>query len=283
MIAIGSNGGELRPKPEVIELRDRARAGCTSRCARRSAEFADMGIQVKDVDRGLIDFPAVIDGQDAAALLAGRRAADRASGTRRRTGSPDGGRCERRDASAGRARRRGARPIAPCSAGQDPARRAARRRATRIWHRMPRPGRRSWGRLLGALKMAILAGDGDRGSPQRARRRDRRRRLAGGGLRAGAGARRRSVGCRMSRRCWTRATEFARTGRALAALAAADAPGYAAALGEILDDFEARDQHLYRGRVRRHGGGAGTAGRAARHGRPRRPFALTGRDGRYTA
>ena len=24
-----------------------------------------MGIQVKDVDRGLIDFPAVIDGQDA--------------------------------------------------------------------------------------------------------------------------------------------------------------------------------------------------------------------------
>ena len=38
--------------------------------------------------------------------------------------------------------------------------------------------------------------------------------------------------------------EFARTGRALAAIAAADGRGYAAALREILDDFEAREQHL---------------------------------------
>ena len=37
---------------------------------------------------------------------------------------------------------------------------------------------------------------------------------------------------------------FARTGRALAALAASDAPAYAAALADIVADFEARDQHL---------------------------------------
>jgi hypothetical protein len=37
---------------------------------------------------------------------------------------------------------------------------------------------------------------------------------------------------------------FARTGRALAALAAGDRPGYAAALADIVADFEARDQHL---------------------------------------
>ena len=37
---------------------------------------------------------------------------------------------------------------------------------------------------------------------------------------------------------------FARTGRALQALADGDAAGYQAALGEIMVDFEARDQHL---------------------------------------
>ena len=37
---------------------------------------------------------------------------------------------------------------------------------------------------------------------------------------------------------------FARTGLALAALARGDAGAYAAALGEILADFESRDQHL---------------------------------------
>ena len=37
---------------------------------------------------------------------------------------------------------------------------------------------------------------------------------------------------------------FDRTGRALAALARSDAAAYAAALAEIVADFETRDQHL---------------------------------------
>ena len=37
---------------------------------------------------------------------------------------------------------------------------------------------------------------------------------------------------------------FARTGRALAALATSDSPAYAAALADIVADFEARDRHL---------------------------------------
>jgi hypothetical protein len=37
---------------------------------------------------------------------------------------------------------------------------------------------------------------------------------------------------------------FARTGRALAALAASDSPAYADALAEIVADFEGRDRHL---------------------------------------
>ena len=56
-------------------------------------------------------------------------------------------------------------------------------------------GPRSWGRLIGALKMAILAGDG--------------------------------------------VSEVAAQ-----ALADGDAAGYGAALGEIMADFEAREQHL---------------------------------------
>ncbi len=104
-------------------------------------------------------------------------------------------------------------------------------------------GERSWGRLLGALKMAILAGDGVEPIARRAiaettgadspasayvaalaqvavgEEPDVTPMLAAGGA-------------------------FERTGRALAALAAEDAEGYAEALAEILADFERRDQHL---------------------------------------
>ena len=104
-------------------------------------------------------------------------------------------------------------------------------------------GPASWGRLLGALKMAILAGDGVTD-------------VAGQVLRETAGADSPASG-------YVRALAqvalghtpdvevmlsaggaFDRTGRALAALAAGEGAGYAAALREILDDFEARDQHL---------------------------------------
>ena len=104
-------------------------------------------------------------------------------------------------------------------------------------------GTASWGRLVGALKMALLAGDGadpiahralvevgDADTPASAylralaqvtlgERPDVATMLAGGDA-------------------------FARTGRALAALGDGDGPAYAAALDEIVADFAARDQHL---------------------------------------
>jgi hypothetical protein len=63
VIAIGSNGGNFQ-RSEVIDLRDRLQKLHAS-LRETLAELADMGVQVKDVDRGLIDFPALIDGQDA--------------------------------------------------------------------------------------------------------------------------------------------------------------------------------------------------------------------------
>ena len=104
-------------------------------------------------------------------------------------------------------------------------------------------GPASWGRLLGALKMAVLAGAGERAvaeralgeavdpdSPASAYVRALAQVVVGGApaidamLAAGG--------------------SFARTGRALAALAAGDGPGYAAALDDIVADFAARDAHL---------------------------------------
>ena len=65
VIAIGSNGGNLRRK-EVAELRKEVEQ--SHRDLRGLlAEFSELGVEVKDVDRGLLDFPSVIDGQ--AALL----------------------------------------------------------------------------------------------------------------------------------------------------------------------------------------------------------------------
>jgi hypothetical protein len=104
-------------------------------------------------------------------------------------------------------------------------------------------GPASWGRLVGALKMALLAGDGAGAIARRA--------LAEVGeadtpasayLRALAQVtvgERPDVGTMLAG-----GASFARTGRALAALADGDGPAYAAALGEIVADFEGRDQHL---------------------------------------
>ena len=105
-------------------------------------------------------------------------------------------------------------------------------------------GPRSWGRLVGGLKMAILAGDGVEpisrealaetagvtGSPAAAYAR------ALAAVATGASP---DVGDMLAAR-----DAFERTGRALAALALGDRPAYAAALAEIIDDFASRDAHL---------------------------------------
>ncbi|MGN6380916.1 MAG: DUF2203 domain-containing protein [Gaiellales bacterium] len=62
VIAIGSNGGNLR-KAEVQELRGQLEQSHRELRA-LLAELNELGVEVKDADRGLIDFPAVMDGQD---------------------------------------------------------------------------------------------------------------------------------------------------------------------------------------------------------------------------
>jgi len=104
-------------------------------------------------------------------------------------------------------------------------------------------GPQSWGRLIGALKMAVLGGDGaDRVAAQA---------LAETAHAAGPSAAyaRALASVIAGRRPDTSAMEhagdaFTRTGRALEALAAGDAAAYRAALDDIVDDFAARDQHL---------------------------------------
>jgi hypothetical protein len=63
VIAIGSNGGDLRRK-EVAALREALESAHAS-LRELLAELDELGIQVKDVDRGLLDFPSEVDGQDA--------------------------------------------------------------------------------------------------------------------------------------------------------------------------------------------------------------------------
>jgi hypothetical protein len=63
VIAIGSNGGNME-RPEVRELRETVEAS-HAELNEIVARFTALGVQVKDMDRGLIDFPAEVDGQDA--------------------------------------------------------------------------------------------------------------------------------------------------------------------------------------------------------------------------
>ena len=63
VIAIGSNGGNME-RPEVRELRETVEAS-HAELNKIIARFTAEGVHVKDMDAGLIDFPAEVDGQDA--------------------------------------------------------------------------------------------------------------------------------------------------------------------------------------------------------------------------
>ncbi len=104
-------------------------------------------------------------------------------------------------------------------------------------------GPTSWGRLLGALKLAILAGDGVEAIAERALAETTAADSpASGYVRALAQV---ASGVSPDVSLMVAAGGvFERTGRALAGLGEHDAVAYAAALGEIVADFEARSEHL---------------------------------------
>ena len=104
-------------------------------------------------------------------------------------------------------------------------------------------GPQSWGRLIGALKMAVLAGDGAKRVATEAM--DETVGVDG----PSAGYARALAAVILSDEPDTSAMDaagdaFARTGRALQALAGGDAAAYRIALDEIVEDFAGRDQHL---------------------------------------
>jgi hypothetical protein len=63
VITVGSNGGGLAAE-EANEMRERLEEG-HDELSGLLQEIADLDVQVKDPDSGLIDFPAEIDGQPA--------------------------------------------------------------------------------------------------------------------------------------------------------------------------------------------------------------------------
>ncbi len=62
VIAIGGNGGDFG-RPELTDLREQLEAAHES-LRTVLAELDELGVEVKDVDRGLLDFPAIIDGRE---------------------------------------------------------------------------------------------------------------------------------------------------------------------------------------------------------------------------
>jgi len=63
VIAISSNGGNME-RPEVRDLQAAVEAS-HAELEEIVGRFTAEGVQVKDMDRGLIDFPAWVGGQDA--------------------------------------------------------------------------------------------------------------------------------------------------------------------------------------------------------------------------
>jgi hypothetical protein len=63
VVAIGSNGGSL-DREEATDLRA-ALERVQAEVEELLDEIVGHGVQVKDVDTGLLDFPAVIDGEEA--------------------------------------------------------------------------------------------------------------------------------------------------------------------------------------------------------------------------
>lgn len=63
VIAIGSNGGGLE-KRDAEQLRAKLER-LSAELDATIAEITGQGVQVKDVERGLVDFPAVMEGEPA--------------------------------------------------------------------------------------------------------------------------------------------------------------------------------------------------------------------------
>jgi hypothetical protein len=63
VITVGSNGGGLAPD-DANELRERLQEG-HDELRELLQEIADLGVQVKDPDSGLLDFPSEVDGEPA--------------------------------------------------------------------------------------------------------------------------------------------------------------------------------------------------------------------------
>ena len=127
-------------------------------------------------------------------------------------------------------------------------------------------GPRSWGRLIGGLKMAILAGDGAEAIAREALAEtgDATGSPAAAYARALAGV---VTGARPDVAEMLAAGDaFQRTGRALAALAAGDRETYAAALAEIVDGLRPSRPASGRSGRRRHRAGAGATCRRPGHG-----------------
>ena len=104
-------------------------------------------------------------------------------------------------------------------------------------------GPRSWGRLIGGLKMAILAGDGVEPIARQAlNETETAEGAAAAYARALAAV---AVGEPPEVRPLLEGGDaFARTGRALDALARRDGEAYRSALAAVVSDFAGRDEHL---------------------------------------